>query len=293
MKPGRISKETARMYNRLGIPYVGYIEGVGYLSMRAYSLGQFYGKDGGYALPQFLPVIDGSPIARICSIGEKYTVRPGDTLSGIAQHFGVSIGAVMAANNGIDWDFSRKKGDLIFAGEVLNIPMNLVEGRNEGLSMHFDPFVRPSELTSYRFSKDEPGFFARLRKKQLYGWTFYSDSGRGEVSGSRNFMVEGVSEKFVNSDEFSIFSFPGKTSFGTRTGTFWKNMGNAISRLGRSITYGDRINYGGNVYISMDWNHVASGDTVVDPILPGKTFSWNNEEGDLTFYRDTIFWIKR
>src|SRR5271157_2649588 len=45
-----------------------------------------------------------------------YIVRQGDTLSGIAQNFGVSLQALQAANPQIT------NPDLIFPGQVINIP---------------------------------------------------------------------------------------------------------------------------------------------------------------------------
>ncbi len=48
-----------------------------------------------------------------------------------------------------------------------------------------------------------------------------------------------------------------------------------------------------NLYIDMDWGHVADGDTVIDPIKIGHTFSWPDSTGESVFYTDTVFWIKR
>ena len=47
---------------------------------------------------------------------KKYTVVAGDTMSGIAAKFGVSLSALVAANPQI------KNPDLIYAGQVLTIP---------------------------------------------------------------------------------------------------------------------------------------------------------------------------
>ncbi len=48
---------------------------------------------------------------------QTYTVQAGDTLSGIANKFGVSVSALAAAN-GI------QNLNLIYAGQVLRIPTN-------------------------------------------------------------------------------------------------------------------------------------------------------------------------
>ncbi len=48
------------------------------------------------------------------SVADRYRVSRGDTLSGIAQHYGVSVRAIKSANN--------MSGDVIQAGTVLTIP---------------------------------------------------------------------------------------------------------------------------------------------------------------------------
>lgn len=54
------------------------------------------------------------PLRALAASGGVYTVRRGDTLSGIAQAFGTSVGA-LRYENGIE-------GDLIRVGQVLKIP---------------------------------------------------------------------------------------------------------------------------------------------------------------------------
>jgi LysM repeat protein len=44
-----------------------------------------------------------------------YVVRPGDTLSGIAIRFGVTVDQIRWANG--------LSGDMIYAGQVLRIPL--------------------------------------------------------------------------------------------------------------------------------------------------------------------------
>ena len=50
----------------------------------------------------------------------KYTVKSGDTLSGIAQKYGTTVGAI-ASTNGI------KNVNLIYPGQVLHIPVKEVQ----------------------------------------------------------------------------------------------------------------------------------------------------------------------
>jgi LysM repeat protein len=49
-----------------------------------------------------------------------YVVQPGDTMSGIAQNFGVSLGALEAANPQVH------DPNLIFPGQLLTIPASVV-----------------------------------------------------------------------------------------------------------------------------------------------------------------------
>ena len=53
-------------------------------------------------------------------VGVLYTVRPGDTLFGIAQQFQVTVNQILAANPQI------KDPNIIFAGQVICIPTQRV-----------------------------------------------------------------------------------------------------------------------------------------------------------------------
>lgn len=57
----RITQEEADAYTALGVPYEGYIEGRGYQHLIAFSIGRFYFEEKGFALPDFVPVLDDSP----------------------------------------------------------------------------------------------------------------------------------------------------------------------------------------------------------------------------------------
>ena len=55
--------------------------------------------------------------------GEFYIVRSGDTLSGIARRYGISVQAILRVNPQIT------NADLIYAGQVICIPRRIVEPR--------------------------------------------------------------------------------------------------------------------------------------------------------------------
>lgn len=109
-------------HNSKVVPYTGWIEGVGYQHLRNRPIVNCYFRDGGVSLPNFEPVIDTSPKMRVASVGGKYRVEQGENLSIIARRFGTTPDAIMAANPSIDWAVARKKGALIYPGELLEIP---------------------------------------------------------------------------------------------------------------------------------------------------------------------------
>ncbi|MCA1745673.1 MAG: LysM peptidoglycan-binding domain-containing protein, partial [Bacteroidales bacterium] len=121
-RPKGISQDTAEAYALLGIPYEGFVEGKGYQSLMAQTLGSCYFQERGCAIPQFEQVMDSSPEMHIQSVGYQHKVKAGDTLTSISQYYGITITSIMAANPGIDWPTARNNGDLIFAGEVLALP---------------------------------------------------------------------------------------------------------------------------------------------------------------------------
>ena len=116
------SASRVAAHNLKGVPYTGWIEGVGYQHLRNRPIVNCYFRDGGVSLPNFEPVIDTSPKMRVASVGGKYRVEQGENLSIIARRFGTTPDAIMAANSSIDWAVARKKGALIYPGELLEIP---------------------------------------------------------------------------------------------------------------------------------------------------------------------------
>lgn len=63
-----ISREKAEVFDAMGIPYEGYVEGVGYQSLHAFALGSCYFQNSNYCIPHFLPVMDASPEEKIKSL---------------------------------------------------------------------------------------------------------------------------------------------------------------------------------------------------------------------------------
>ena len=61
------------------------------------------------------PIVVPPPITPPIGQPQFYTVRPGDTLSGIARSFGVTTSALAICNGITNWN-------LIFVGQILKIP---------------------------------------------------------------------------------------------------------------------------------------------------------------------------
>jgi len=63
-----ISREKAEVFDAMGIPYEGYVDGVGYQSLHAFALGSCYFQNSNYCIPHFQPVINASPEEKIKSL---------------------------------------------------------------------------------------------------------------------------------------------------------------------------------------------------------------------------------
>jgi hypothetical protein len=63
-----ISREKAEVFDAMGIPYEGYVDGVGYQSLHAFALGSCYFQNSNYCIPHFQPVMDASPEEKIKSL---------------------------------------------------------------------------------------------------------------------------------------------------------------------------------------------------------------------------------
>ena len=91
-----------------------------------------------------------------------YVVQPGDTLSEIAQRFGLSVDAIVRANGIAD-------PDLIFAGQILCVPPR---GHQEAVRPTEPYIVQPEDTLSsiaedFHLSVDELVRYNRIRNPDL------------------------------------------------------------------------------------------------------------------------------
>ncbi len=127
-----ISQQEFEMTMHEGMRYDGFVEGLGYAYTSNFTIPpihlQKYNPPGRVSDEQsffqngFVQYLDTSPQMRLMSVKYGHKVKSGDTLTSIAQHYGISIASIMAANGGIDWSNARNNGDLIFVGETLVLP---------------------------------------------------------------------------------------------------------------------------------------------------------------------------
>lgn len=111
--------------------YDGFVEGMGYAYTSHFSIPPVHfqkhnppgrvSNDQGFFQNGFVQYIDSSPQMRLMSVKYVHKVKSGDTLTSIAQQYGVSIQAVKDVNSNINWAGERK-GDRILAGEELKLP---------------------------------------------------------------------------------------------------------------------------------------------------------------------------
>src|SRR5690554_1442460 len=121
------------------------------------SADQCYFKNG------FVQYLDSSPEMCLMSVKYVHKVKSGDTLTSIAQQYGVSIQAIKDSNSSINWAGERK-GDRILAGEELKLPNEVKEdfadsSKSKG-ARSGNPFVGPTVARA--------NFEQRL-SKSLYG----------------------------------------------------------------------------------------------------------------------------
>lgn len=90
-----------------------------------------YGKDGSSLVPGTAaykagsttrPTVTSTGGGSTTKVSDKYTVKKGDTLSGIAKTAGVSLAEIRAANPDIMKKKKYKQGSMIWSGTKVNIP---------------------------------------------------------------------------------------------------------------------------------------------------------------------------
>lgn len=136
----------------------------------------------------------GSPLLAWGVGNTRYTVRKGDTLSEIAQQFGISVGDIKREN--------ALRGDLIRIGQVLDIPQSVA---------HLEAFKK--EFSKYRID----------RKKWKYIVAHHSAIKNGNAESYGNYhkrrgMVNGLAYHFVIGN--GIDSGDGEIEIGPR----WKQQ---------------------------------------------------------------------
>lgn len=131
-----ISQQDFEISLHNGMRYDGFVEGMGYAYTSHFSIPPLHfqkhnppgrvSNDQGFFQNGFVQYIDSSPQMRLMSVKYVHKVKSGDTLTSIAQQYGVSIQAVKDANSNINWAGERK-GDRILAGEELKLPNEVKE----------------------------------------------------------------------------------------------------------------------------------------------------------------------
>ncbi len=94
-----------------------------------------YGKDGSSLVPgtaaykagsKTRPTVASTGGGSTTKVSDKYTVKKGDTLSGIAKNAGLSLSEIRAANPEIMKKKKYKQGSMIWSGTKVNIPKKQV-----------------------------------------------------------------------------------------------------------------------------------------------------------------------
>ena len=94
-----------------------------------------YGKDGSSLVPgtaaykagsKTRPTVASTGGGSTTKVSDKYTVKKGDTLSGIAKTAGLSLSELRAANPDIMKKKKYKQGSMIWSGTKVNIPKKQV-----------------------------------------------------------------------------------------------------------------------------------------------------------------------
>ena len=126
-----ISQQDFEISLHNGMRYDGFVEGMGYAYTSHFSIPPVHFQkhnppgrvhhDESFFQNGFIQYIDSSPQMRLMSVKYVHKVKSGDTLTSIAQQYGVSIQAIKDSNSSINWAGERK-GDRVLAGEELKLP---------------------------------------------------------------------------------------------------------------------------------------------------------------------------
>ena len=178
-----ISQQDFEISLHNGMRYDGFVEGMGYAYTSHFSIPPVHFQkhnppgrvhnDESFFQNGFIQYIDSSPQMRLMSVKYVHKVKSGDTLTSIAQQYGVSIQAVKDANSNINWAGERK-GDRILAGEELKLPNEVKEdfadsSKSKG-ARSGNPFVGPTVARA--------NFEQRL-SQSLYGGDRLDSQGTG------------------------------------------------------------------------------------------------------------------
>ena len=182
-----ISQQDFEISLHNGMRYDGFVEGMGYAYTSHFSIPPLHfqkhnppgrvSNDQGFFQNGFVQYIDSSPQMRLMSVKYVHKVKSGDTLTSIAQQYGVSIQAVKDANSNINWAGERK-GDRILAGEELKLPNEVKEdfadsSKSKG-ARSGNPLIGPTVARA--------NFEQRLSKSLYGGGAAQSQGGGNELN---------------------------------------------------------------------------------------------------------------
>lgn len=205
-----ISQQDFEISLHNGMRYDGFVEGMGYAYTSHFSIPPVHFQkhnppgrvhnDESFFQNGFIQYIDSSPQMRLMSVKYVHKVKSGDTLTSIAQQYGVSIQAVKDVNSNINWAGERK-GDRILAGEELKLPNEVKEdfadsSKSKG-ARSGNPLIGPTVARA--------NFEQRL-SKSLYGGGA-AQGGGGNWDDGVSFSVSGAYASPFKSTGSRGFSF--------------------------------------------------------------------------------------
>lgn len=136
-----------------------------------------------------------------------------------------------------------------------------------------------------------------IRSEIPYGLP--SNGGSGNVNGPKirtqkgGYGVHGINNKGENiGDYYRAEYYYGSWQAGIPAKAIIKAAGMLGEWLNSKLYSSDPV-IQGNGYLNVNWDWMQPGDTIVDPITPGRTYSRPDSTGTIIFYTDTIFWINQ